>query len=895
MKKQRSIVSSFLALAMAASLCVSPVAGAQSGVGVTETRTVTASFPGIPTSRQDSLSLQDIVGVYAGTSKICAVTTTGGVKCWGAWINYMSSQGSRIPVDVAGLSSGVKSLAGGDDHMCALATSGGVKCWGWNGYGQLGNGTNTDSNSLVDVIGLSNGVTFLASGMYYACAVTNGGGVKCWGDNFKGQLGDGTTVESNRPVNVVGLSSGVVALGAGVWHTCAVTSSGGVKCWGWNGEGELGDGTTTDHWSPVDVVGINNAVSVAVNWSGSCALTSAGGVKCWGGSYGKTPVDVPGLTSGVMGLVMGDHTCALTNGGGVKCWGSNGSGELGDGTTTDRATPVDVAGLGGSATMAAAGRKFSCAVVGGGVKCWGANGKGQLGTGETFQRLLPRDVHGPASGLSAVSAGTLHTCALTNTGSVKCWGDNSFGGLGDGTNNVRSLPVDACSGGADGCTTLLSSVTALSAGQSRTCALTTAGEVKCWGNWAGDGTTMSHNLPVSVCAGGPAGCATPLSGVTTVSAGLTHTCAVAGGGVKCWGKNDNGQLGDGSTVLRLRPVDVVGLTSGAVGVTAGGIMEDILEVSHTCALTLAGGVKCWGVNWSGQLGNGGYINSKTPVDVVGLSSGVMAVSAGGKHTCALTTSGGVKCWGWNPYGQLGNGSFMGSNTPVDVCAGGAAGCTATLSNIIAISAGEDRTCALTDSGAVKCWGAAATLGAGVTTNQPKPVDVTGLGGGVTMLEAGGGHTCVLVGEGRAKCWGADVYGQIGLGLGPIQLTPANVVASVAPSLLLNYSAGKPGSFYTLTGFDFPANASLSFTVNDVALPTTATTDASGGFIFFLDTAAADAGLYTITANAGSTAVASFVLSPNAPLRVQEGGGTTFAVPGGIAQPAIPIYLPLMQR
>jgi len=349
----------------------------------------------------------------------------------------------------------------------------------------------------------------------------------------------------------------------------------------------------------------------------------------------------------------GHHTCALTSSGSVRCWGRNDYGQLGDGTWTHHSTPVDVVGLGSGVVAIAAGGYHTCALTGsGGVKCWGDNRYGQLGDGTTTARSTPVDVVGLGSGVVAIAAGWAHTCALTTSGGVKCWGDNGDGELGDGTATERSTPVDV-----DG---LGSGVVAIAAGGHHTCALTTSGGVRCWGangeGQLGDGTTTGRGTPVDVVGLG--------SGVVAIAAGLWHTCALTGsGGVKCWGDNWAGQLGDGTTTSRSTPVDVVGLGSGMVAIAVGG--------HHTCALTGSGGVKCWGAN-AGQLGDGTTTSRSTPVDVVGLGSGVVAIVAGGWHTCALTGSSGVKCWGWNGEGQLGDGTTTDRYTPVDVVGGGEA-------------------------------------------------------------------------------------------------------------------------------------------------------------------------------------------------------------------------------
>jgi len=336
----------------------------------------------------------------AGFDRTCVLTKGAELKC------------SSYPWDrigPAGLVAGARSVVAGYGYTCLLTAAGGVQCMGKNDLGQLGDGTTLTRTTYVDVTGLSRGVETLVAGDSHTCALLAGGEVKCWGRNYFGQLGNGTTAYSLIPVAVDGLADGVASLAAGSDHTCAFMLAGGIiRCWGANDAGQLGDGSLTNRARPVAVVGLPaGVITLDAGFMHTCALTTRGEVWCWGdnsrgqlGNDGKVaqllPVKIPGLDRGVRAVVAGNgYNCVLTAKGGVKCWGNNYFGQLGDGTNRDRAQAADVVGLSGGVTGLVAGDDHTCALLQDGeIKCWGMRAFGQdgiksTGMGEPISRLTP--------------------------------------------------------------------------------------------------------------------------------------------------------------------------------------------------------------------------------------------------------------------------------------------------------------------------------------------------------------------------------------------------------------------------------------------------------------------------------------------------------------------------
>jgi hypothetical protein len=344
----------------------------------------------------------------------------------------------RIPAHATGATT----VSVGGAHACAVNTAGGVWCWGEGSAGQLGDGASKDSAGPLDVSGMQSGVAWVSAGGSHSCALTLTSSLRCWGDNFWGQLGDGTMTDRSVPVNIKSLGSSVASVSAGRWHTCAITTGGAAKCWGLNSNGQLGDGTTvTRRTTPVDVTGLGSGVAaIAAGGEHTCALTTGGAVLCWGSNrYGQlgddlacglgpcpTPVYVTGLGSGVAAISAGgNHTCALMQAGGVKCWGANQWHQLG--TETAKAcglpptiqlfpcekVPVAVVGLGEPVVGLAAGNLHTCVLIdGGGATCWGSV------LGAVYPE--PVDVPGLSEPLSSLDAGG-SDCGVTASGQLLCW------------------------------------------------------------------------------------------------------------------------------------------------------------------------------------------------------------------------------------------------------------------------------------------------------------------------------------------------------------------------------------------------------------------------------------------------------------------------------------------
>ena len=632
----------------------------------------------------------------------------------------------------------------------------------------------------------------ITAGGLHTCAVVHSSAVKCWGSNGSGQLGLGAATgdigdvpgQMGDALSAVALGTArrATALTAGIEHTCARLDNATVKCWGDNGFGQLGIGDTGDRGDGGGEMG-DNLPTVNLGTGRTATAVAAGGT----------------------------HTCALLDNATVKCWGDSGFGQLGLGGTGDRgdgagemgnSLPTVNLGTGRTATAITAGCLHTCALLDNAtVKCWGFNTSGQLGLGDTSSRgfaagqmgdSLPAVSLGTGRTATAITAVSLHTCALLDNATVKCWGANDGGELGQGTNLARG--DDAGEMGDNLAATSLGTgrtATAITAGSLHTCALLDNATTKCWGRNGSGQLGLGDNLPRGDAAG-EMGNSLPTVNLgtgrtaTAITAGSGQTCAILDNAtVKCWGFNRSGQLGLGDELTRgtaagemgdALPAVALGSSRTATAVDAGG--------THTCALLDNGTVKCWGSNTNGRLGlgdtavrgdAGGEMGDALPVVALGTGRTATAITAGGTHTCALLDNGTVKCWGLNTSGQLGlsdtaargdaAGEMGDALTPVPL----GTGRTAT-----AITTGASHSCALLDNATVKCWGANASGQLGLGDNLPRgdavgemgnslPAVSLGTGRTATAITAGSNHTCARLDNATVKCWGNNSTAQLGLG------------------------------------------------------------------------------------------------------------------------------------
>jgi alpha-tubulin suppressor-like RCC1 family protein len=749
-----------------------------------------------------------------------------------------SSQSYRASPGAVGGLGGVGSIAVGDLHNLTVRTDGTVMAWGYNGGGQIGDGTSGNVRATpVAVSGLSN-VRRVAAGQAHSLALKADGTLWAWGDNTYGQLGTGTTARQLTPVPVTGLS-GIVAIAAGYYHSLAIRSDGTVWAWGRHDRGQLATtggtlcGTVACSPTPLHIGELSRVRAVAAGQWHSLAIKADGTLWTWGDNsagqlgdpnYGApraTPLPVGGLGAIAAVAAGANHTLAVQADGQVWAWGDNTNGQLGDGTTlTPWPTPRLVAGLAG-VTAVAGGAQHSVALKADGtVWAWGDNAAGQV-SGAGSRQLTPRLVSGLGrAGL--IAAGQCHTLAIDAAVSGHGWGYNGFGQLGNGTATVQEMSPVPVSG--------LTGPVAIVGGAYHSLALEAAGTLRAWGyngfGQLGDGTIFDRASAV------------PVSGlieVSAVAAGADHGLAVRGDGtVWGWGRNDFGQVGPGAAASQTTPFQVSGL-AGVRAVAAGR--------DHSLALKVDGTVWAWGRGASGQLGLPCTIipvndcpSNSPPVQVrgpggSGFLTDVTAISAGASHSLAVRADGTGWAWGYNNYGQVGNGS-AGDYAPTP-------GQIVNLSGVTALAGGGWHTLALKADGLAWAWGYGewGQVGNGTYDYRVLTPAQVGVLTGVTGIAAAGYgyHSLAMRADGTAWAWGYNGYGQVGDGTTTNRALPYHVSAlagvrtigaGIAHNLAISLPAGPPPATATPTPTPSPTAPTATPTSTATPTPTATATPTS---------------------------------------------------------------------
>ena len=595
----------------------------------------------------------------------------------------------------------------------------------------------------------------LATGNRFTVVLKSDGTLWATGENGNGQLGDGSTSGRTAPVQV-GTDDDWVAVAGGDFHMVAVKSNGTLWAWGNNNYGQLGDNTTTERHAPVQIGTAANWVAVAAGSYHTMALRADGTLWGWGNNYfgqlgdntttdRHAPVQI-GTGSTWHALAAGDYsTLGIKTDGTLWTWGDNSTGELGDGSTTNRHAPVQI----GSDTtwVAAAGGDYHTLAVkaDGSLWAWGDNSSGQLGDGTTTNHTSPVRI-GTDTDWNTVAAGTSHSHAGKANGTCWGWGQNTSGAVGDGSTTDRHAPTQIGTG-----QTWLK----VAAGAAHAAAIMSDGRLWAWGinsqGQVGDGSTTERHSPVQFGMDNK---------VVAVVAGSNHGVArKSDGTLWTWGLNSDGELGDGTVGAaydRNSPARI-GTNSNWTVVGSGSY--------HSFGIQADGTLWAWGRNNFGQLGDNTTINRLTPVQV-GTTGNWAAITGGYEFSIGLQSNGTLWAWGNNNYGQLGNGSTSSLPYPVRV---------GTDTKWVKVAAGYWHCLALKADGSLWAWGNnfGGQLGDGTKTNRSAPVQI-GAGSKWIAVACGDQHSLAVRSDGTLWAWGDNSNGKLGDGTTILSTSPVQV-------------------------------------------------------------------------------------------------------------------------
>jgi len=663
-----------------------------------------------PVKVSQPTGLAGVIAVATGHQHSLALDSHGAVWAWGNNTFGQLGDGSIIdrmtPVKLTGIFTGrITAIAAGNDHSIALDASGEMWVWGHNNFGQLGNGSAIDSTVPIPLTGLAPpGVKAISAGIGHSLALDARGQVWSWGLNNRGQLGR-TALPTDFPVqiNYPSPPQRFIEIAAGSEHSLAIEDNGTLWAWGADSAGQLGNGATAiDQVTPIQVNqanGFTRAVRIAAGAFHSMALTAGGTVYAWGanseGQIGDGATlpgaqqNDPFLVSNISGLPGAtaiaagfQHSAALRSDGKLLTWGSNIGGQIGNGGTASVSAPIAVPTVGLRGVIATAGSwKQSYNLRGDGtVWAWGDNTEAQLGDGSVTSRNRPQPVPN-LQDIIAFTGGNSNGLALRSDGTVWAWGQNIYSQMGPGASPGFGCPTGHLDKICVAISIGLTDVKAIAAGTYFHLAIKDDGSLWAWGQGVhgqlGDNATANDPNPKRVLAGSFPFVSGFLEGVISVAAGGGHTVALLSDGtIAAWGRNTNCELGLGGCCnggaakcqpQQLFPADVLMPTPVGLGLPMTAVSTALYH--HTLVLDQHGQVWAWGVNDTGQLGDGALPGVSALSDMVrgvggvGVLQDITAIAAGGFHSLGLGSDGTLYGWGANSVGQLGHGTTISSPYP----------------------------------------------------------------------------------------------------------------------------------------------------------------------------------------------------------------------------------------
>jgi alpha-tubulin suppressor-like RCC1 family protein len=609
--------------------------------------------------------------IAAGSAHGAALDQYGRVWCWGyntyGQLGDNTSISKRTPVSILGAVKTFCTISSGDSHILAIDKNGRAWGWGFNLFGTLGDNSVTNRATPVSVLGAVKTFCQISGGGIHNLAIDKNGRAWGWGYNYYGQIGNNSATSQRTPVSVLGVVKTFCQISAGTYHSLAIDKNGRAWGWGYNSQGQLGDNSVSWRATPVSVAGtVKTFCQISAGDYHSVAIDKNGSTWAWGdsasgqignGTLGNSftfPVSTKGntktfckITAGIGNNIFSDFSVAIDKNGRAWGWGYNNYGQLGDNSTTLRYTPVSVLGAVKTFCQISAGGSHILSIdKNGRLWSWGYNASGQLGDNSTTSRLTPVSVLGAVKTFCTICGGTNHSLSIDKNGRVWSWGLNTSGQLGDNSTTSRLTPVSVLGGVKTFCT--------IAAGFTHTLGIDKNGRVWGWGSngnsQLGDNTTTQRNTPVSVLGAVKTFC--QISGGILFSLGIDKNGRAWG-----WGGNGNGQLGDNSVTQRATPVSVAGTVKTFCKISAGN--------NFSAAIDKNGRVWAWGINTSGQLGNGTNISQRTPVSVIGAVKTFCEIAVAANHTIAIDKNGLVWGWGNNSNGPLGFEYF--TRTPIRVC------------------------------------------------------------------------------------------------------------------------------------------------------------------------------------------------------------------------------------